>query len=151
MPDKFNIRHQLLELGVGDFNATMAIPYMLIAPRTSDPAMVQILVVVKKMQEVLRGMGARIETSGVLDEPTARVVQQICGPEWLSMPYYEIVRCVLNAKKSGHKFIDNPTVGGSPQATGDVFGFLPEIPGGAITYVAGAGLLYLWLKKRKRA
>lgn len=152
MPNKNNIRAILLDLGVGDFNATMAIPYMLLAPRATDPSMVQMLVVVRKIQEALMGMGAvQVQNTGVLDAPTAKALDQICGPEWLSAPYYETIQTVLAAERAGHQFMPDPVIDDGPSATGDyVLGFLPDVPGGIVTYGVGAALLYWMLKKKKK-
>lgn len=148
-PDKHNVRALLAELGVGDFNATMSIPYMFLAPRTTDPAAVQLIVVLKQMQYALASMGAvGIVPSGVLDEQTGAAIAQICGPEWLSMPYYEIVRCVVNAERDGYQFVQ--PVDAAPLPMSGVFDFLPDVPGGMLTYAVGGYLLYRYLKKRKR-
>jgi hypothetical protein len=157
--DKHNVRALLLDLGVGDFNATMAIPYMFIAPRTTDPAAVQLLVVVRKLQEALLNMGATdVVPTGVLDDTTAKALAQICGPEWLSMPYYEIVRCVVKAEKAGHAFIQpSAYTGPGPEATEgwtDVFNIqppiLPAVPGGVITYGVAGYFLWKHFKKPRR-
>lgn len=152
MPNKNNIRAILLDLGVGDFNATMAIPYMLLAPRTTDPSMVQMLVVVRKIQEALMGMGAvQVQNTGVLDTPTAKALDQICGPEWLAAPYYETIQTVLAAERAGHQFVQDPVLDDSgPSATGDILGFLPDVPGGLLTYGVGAALVYWMLTKKKK-
>src|SRR4029077_9378857 len=129
-PDKHNVRALLLELGCGDFNATMSIPYMFIAPRTTDPAAVQLIVVIKQIQYALASMGAvNILPSGVLDQETGQAIAQICGPEWLSMPYYEIVRCVVNAERDQYQFVQ-PADAGQPAPMNGVFDFLPSVPGG---------------------
>lgn len=158
--DKHNVRALLLDLGVGDFNATMAIPYMFIAPRTTDPAAVQLLVVVEKIQAALLNMGATdVIPTGVLDNVTAKALRQVCGPEWLAMPYYEIVRCVVKAEQNDHKFIQ-PSIftGPGPEATEGwsdiVFNtqppFLPNVPGGVLTYGIGAWFLWKYFKKKGR-
>lgn len=148
MPNKNNVRSLLLELGVGDFNATMAIPYMLLAPRTTDPSMVQMLVVVRKIQDALMEMGAvSVQNTGVLDIPTAKALDQICGPEWLAAPYYETIRTVLEARDAGHRFMADPPLDDGPVATS---GFLPDVPGGLVTYGIGAALLYWMFTKKKK-
>lgn len=149
MPFKNTVRDILLDLGVGDFNATMAIPFMLIPPRTLDPAMVQVLVVNRCLQQMLVEMGAsRVRVTGVLDEGTADALTQIVGPEWLTMPYYESLRRVTAAHQAGHRFV---TVAPHRQsAMGGTFDFLPSVPGGAMTYgIAALVGLHYWFKRKR--
>lgn len=159
MIDKNNIRALLLEIGVGDFNATMAIPYMFVAPRTTDPAAVQLLVVVRQLQKELLNMGVTdVVPTGVLDQVTGKALEQVCGPEWLAMPYYEIVRCVVKAKQAGHTFIQaSAYTGPGPEATEgwtDVFNIqppiLPAVPGGIFTYGLAGWFLWKHFKKPRR-
>ena len=75
------------------------------------------------------------------------------------MPYYEIVRCVGKAKQAGHAFIrPSAYTGPGPEATegwGDIIfntqpPFLPNVPGGVLTYGIGAWLLWKHFKKPRR-
>lgn len=156
MIEKNTVREILLNLGVGDFNATMAIPYMLIAPRALDPSMVQMLVVIKKLQEQLASMNAPgIQASGVLDDATSNALKVVAGPEWLAMPFYEIVKSTNKAEASGFVFAAPQTSTSSPEPTSgivdaipDALG-LPSVPGGIVTYGIGAWLLYRALKGKR--
>lgn len=159
MIEKNTCRNLLLELGVGDFNATMAIPYMFIAPRALDPAMPQMLVTIKQLQGALAAMGASgIMQNGVLDPATSDALAQLVGPEWLAMPFYEIVKAVVNAERSGFQYADPNPPGGAtatPTATDGILDTipnalgLPSVPGGILTYGLGAYLIFSMLKKRK--
>lgn len=160
--DKHTIRNALLELGVGDFNATMAIPYMFIAPRATDPSAVQLIVVIEQIQQALGAMGAPdIAPNGSMDQATGQALQTILGPEWLAMPWYEIVRSVVAAERANYKFpmavppdpgavVPMNGLGDTLSAIPDMIG-LPSVPGGVLTYGLGAFLLYRHFKKGKRS
>lgn len=155
--EKNTVRHILLELGVPDFNATMAIPYMLIAPRALDPSMVQMIPVIKKLQEQLASMGAPgITQSGVLDEPTAAAIKVIAGTEWLAMPFYETIRATNKAEADGYTFAaPQPASSGSPEPVSGVLDVIPDtlglpsVPGGIVTYGVGLYFLYKALKGKR--
>lgn len=160
MIEKNTCRNLLLQLGVGDFNATMAIPYMFIAPRALDPAMPQMIVTINEIQKALASMGApNIAQTGVLDPATGDAIAQLAGPEWIAMPFYEIVKAVVNAETNGFQFAPQVVQGGmvpTPTATGDVLDTIPDalglpsVPGGVLTYGVAAFLLYRMFTKKKR-
>lgn len=148
----------LLEgIGVGHFNATMIIPYLMVSPATTDPKSVQIIVMVRQLQKTLWDMGATdVISSGHLDGPTAAALVQLAGPNWMRMSWGDNLTAVMNAKTVGMKL--SPSGGtdglavpddGQPVATGDVLGLLPDIPGGILTYGVGAYLLYRYFCKRR--
>lgn len=155
MIEKNTCRNLLLQLGVGDFNATMAIPYMFIAPRALDPAMVQMLIVIQEIQKALASMGAQgIQLNGVLDTATGNALATLVGPEWIAMPFYELVKAVVKAERSGFQFAPADVApAATPTATGGILDAIPDglglpsVPGGALTYGFGAWLLYKMLKK----
>jgi len=154
--EKNTVRELLLNLGVGDFNATAAIPYMLLAPRTLDPSMVQMLVVIKKLQEQLASMGAPgIVPNGIFDDATSNAIKAIVGPEWLAMPFYETVRATNKAEARGYTFpAPVPASSPGPVATSGILDVvpdtlgLPSVPGGVVTYGIAGWFLYKLLKKR---
>jgi hypothetical protein len=160
--DKNTVRNMLLELGVGDFNATMAIPYMFIAPRATDPSAVQLIVVIEQIQQALGAMGAPgIVPNGSMDDATGNALATLLGPEWIAMPYYEIIRSVVAAERANYQFVTPATtavpgvavpmsgLGDTLSAIPDAIG-LPSVPGGVLTYGLGAYLLYKHFKKARR-
>lgn len=150
MADKWDVRNSLLELGVGDFNATMCIPMMFMAPRTTDPAMVEVIVVVRSIQEALAAMNApNIRPTGVLDDATADALDQLMGPEWLMKPYYDTINAVVAAEKAGYTFMAPTPMRTGPEPVGGFFDFLPTVPGGLVTYGVGALLLWHFMKKKR--
>lgn len=156
MIEKNTCRNLLIQLGVGDFNATMAIPYMFIHARALDPSMVQMLVVVTKLQEALAAMGANgIVPHGVLDPATSDAIQALVGPEWVQMPFYEIVKAVVKAEHSGFQFAPATAQAGiTPTPTSGVLDTIPDslglpsVPGGILTYGLGAYFLFRALKHK---
>jgi hypothetical protein len=150
-----SMRAMLLALGIGDYNATMLIQSMFISPRATDPAMPQLIVLTKRIQKTLIGMGAQINVTGYLDEPTAQAIDQIASPEWLDDTWGNLVEDVLAAQRAGMTFpqvaIDTaPT----PAPTGGLGDVTDLMPGGILGYAAVGGFLYWYFihrKKRKAA
>lgn len=140
-----NTRRMLLELGIGDFNATMILPYMFMGPAQTDPAMAQVQLLVKAMQRQMIAMGATwIRASGKIDIDTAHCLQELAGPHWNQTTYVELVNAILIAKRNRKTFAKGDHVG----AQG--IGFLPDlpdVPGGIITYGIVGYLLYRHFKK----
>lgn len=100
-----NVRHQLLELGIGDFNATLVIPAMFYGPAQSDPGLTQVKVLVRGLQRTMRQMGATwIVPTGDFDASTATCLKAVGGPMWMEMPWYELTQKLLDAKKAGKRF-----------------------------------------------
>lgn len=100
-----NVRHQLLELGIGDFNATLIVPTMFYGPAQSDPGLTPVKVLVRALQRTMREMGATwVTSSGELDASSATCLKAIAGPMWAEMPWYELTQKLLDAKKAGKRF-----------------------------------------------
>ncbi len=152
---KFNSRELLLALGVGQFNATQAIPYMMIAPATTDPKAPQIILLVEHLQQMLFDMGATdVVNTGYLDPPTARALRQLAGPNWERMTWASNVQAVLAAKARGQRLDGarpSKVGSGAPVAVGGPLDFLPDVPGGLITYGVVGYLLYRHFTKTRRA
>jgi hypothetical protein len=149
-----NVRELLLALGIGQWNATMIVPYMFIAPATTDPKASQIILLVQHLQHVLYQMGATdVPISGRLDEPTARALERAVGPDWERKTWSANVSTVLTARDSGLSLRAPPSPSrvtqGTRVAVGGPLDFLPDVPGGLVTYAAGAYLLYRHLRKAR--
>ena len=147
------LRDLLVAFGIGQFNATMVIPIMLTQPATTDPKQPAVILLVREIQKHLYAMGYEVDNTGYLDEVTAHGISRITGgPHWVNRTWQEVVTKILIARQSGYQFApaeaDAPVDLG-PQRSVGAFD-LPAVPGGALTYVAGAGLLYYLWKKRKR-
>lgn len=150
-----NLRHLLIGIGVSQFNATMVIPYLLISPATTDPKAGQIILLVQHLQRALYDLGATdVARSGRLDRATARSLAELVGPGWEGMPWSASVGAVVRAKASGQRLVVPPAAAssaGTPVAVGGPLDFLPDVPGGVVTYAVVGYLLYRHLQARKAA
>lgn len=146
-------REMLTSLGIGQFNATMIIPFLWFAPATTDPRSSPVLMLVRAIQRNLFALGASLHETGFLDEPTAAVLERLMGPGWMNGSWAEVVGAVLAAKRNHYTFAVQPAVAPEvhgPQAVGGVLDFLPDVPGGMLTYAVGGLVAYHFWKKRKR-
>ncbi len=147
-----NVRELLTGIGMGQFNATMAIPYMMISPSTTDPKAAQVILMVQHIQRSLYQLGYHdVPDSGELDLATANALLSVVGPNWNIQPWSASVSAIIAARKGGHRApraalaVDD----GVSMAVGGPLDFLPDVPGGLLTYGIGAYLLYRHLTKRK--
>lgn len=146
-----NVRDLLTGLGIGHFNATMIVPTMFIAPATTDPKSAQTILIVQHLQKILYDLGAHdVPMSGRLDEPTARALAQVVGPDWERTTWAGNVSAVLSAKASGVSLRAQPMESGQPMAVGGPLDFLPDVPGGLLTYAVGGYLLYRHFARKAR-
>lgn len=148
-----NVRDLLTQIGIGNFNATMIIQYMFIAPATTDPKSPPIILLVRHLQKALNRLGARIRETGYLDTATARAMSQVVGPRWEQRSWADNIATVLAAVKED--LLPAPVdevempIAKTPKTS---LGFidLPHVPGGIITYgVAGALLYHFWTKRSR--
>lgn len=146
-------RQMLKELGIGQFNITMVIPYLWIAPAATDPKASQIILMVEKIQRVLNQLGADVAQTGYLDLPTAAALSKVAGDRWMTMPWAQTIGAVLSARQAGLSIAEQPPeiyvpnvgMSGIPGVPG-----LPDVPGGIVTYGIAAYFLYRHFKKRSR-
>lgn len=139
-------RQILLAMGMGQFNATMVIPYLFIAPATTDADMAQVMMLVELIQRRLNSLGAELEVSGRIDAATSAALSSACGPNWPKMSWYEICR-ILIARTDTTVAIPGGSRGRSQAMSG--FLGLPEIPNELV--LLGAGLVaWHFYKKRKK-
>ncbi len=154
-----DVRELLTAIGVGHFNATAIVPFMFISPATTDPKAAQTLIIVGALQRTLFAMGATdVPLSGRLDAATAQALARVAGPDWERMTWAANVAAVVAAKEAGMSLRAPPAsqmgVGagaGVPVAIGGPLDFLPDVPGGLVTYAVGAYLLYRHFTKGSRA
>jgi len=143
------LRVLLTDLGIGNFNATMIIPFMFMAPASTDPKQPSVLMLVRAIQQTLYSMGAPVRDSGMIDQATSYQLERLAGPGWLNQSWAQVVTTLLEAKKAHINLSAPPQLAtnSGPPAVG-LFDFLPDVPGGLLTYAVGAGALYYFLKKR---
>jgi hypothetical protein len=145
-------RELVSAIGIGQFNATMVIPFLLMAPATTDPKSPPIMMLVRHLQMQLTAMGWPGEQTGYLDMPTAAALERLVGPGWMNRTWSQVVGNVVSARKNHVSLAPIATqviTYTAPEATG-AFDFLPDLPGGTMTYVALGGLAYYLYKNRKR-
>lgn len=154
-----NAREILTALGIGHYNATMMIQDLFVAPATSDPKSPQIILIVRRLQEILRQMGAAISVSGQIDQATSFYLETLLGHGYLNLPWAQVVSGVLDARDGGVSLSAPEMVpsqsgrSGSASSMSGIFdtpSFLPSVPGGLVTYGVVGFFLYRHFTKRSR-
>jgi hypothetical protein len=140
-----NARQLLLGLGMGQYNATMAIQFMFLAPAATDPAMPSIILMTKHLQLGLRAAGAGgVPVTGQIDDATARALIELVGPDWNQVAWYELFRATTEAKRTRSL----------EQRAGLELGFIPDlpaVPGGMFTWAAAAVVAWYFLIHKKKS
>lgn len=139
-----NARELLRSMGMGDFNATIAIQYMFIAPAATDPSMPSIILMTKHLQHGLRAAGAEVPVSGRIDQPTAAALEELVGPDWASLTWYMLLSAVLGSRQRAQALDLGPSTGLSGILD------LPDVPGGTFTWLLGAAAAYYFLIHKKK-
>lgn len=135
-------RSMLLALGVGNYNATIMVQYMFLAPAATDPAMPSIMLMTKHLQAGLRAAGARVPLSGVIDDATAKSLIVLVGPDWNQVTWYGLFEAVTAAKRQ--RVLERRSES-MPLGMVD----LPDVPGGNLTWAAAGALAAYYLFFRK--
>jgi hypothetical protein len=146
-----NVRELLKGIGIGDFNATMIIQYMFLAPATTDPKSSPIILTVTHIQKALNDLGANIAVTGYLDVPTANAIEAVVGPNWEKVSWASSIGAILDAKQAGMRASAPARAAPAATAVGsyDLLGFLPDVPGGLLTYAVGGLLAWHYLRKKR--
>jgi len=144
-----SIRALLRSIGIGDFNATLVIQSMFIAPATTDPKSASTILLVQHLQRILNRQGAKIRETGYLDHATAGAIQAVAGPGWEQRPWADTAQAILLARDTGQTWRDDPPPPPNYGPTGMPLGFLPDVPGGMLTYGIAAVVAYHLWKQRK--
>jgi hypothetical protein len=127
----------------------------MIAPATTDPKTPMVINMVRLVQQQLYQMGATdVANTGYLDEPTATALLRVTGPNWERMSWAQNIQAILGAQQRGMS-LASPLVSAPddamPVAVSGPLDFLPDVPGGLITYGVVAFLLYRHFTKRGSA
>jgi len=143
-------RSILLALGMGDFNATMVIQYLFMAPAQTDPQMGQIVLLTRHLQEAMQAMGCQLPVTGSIDGAWEPYFVALVGHHWRDMPWAEIARMVIDAKARGRRLEPKgATITIQRGALDGVLDSLPQIPGGLFTYAVGGYLLWRHMKRKR--
>jgi hypothetical protein len=130
-------RTLLQSLGIDGYNATLIISHLFIPPATTDMDMAPVLMFVEALQKDLVKLGAPIDPSGEIDLPTAQCFEALCGPDWPSMPWFQIGQSVIHASDSDIRLAPATP----PPAMGGLID-LPAIPGGLLGWAAIGAVVY---------
>ncbi len=139
-------RRLLLGLGVGNFNATIMIQYMFLAPSTTDPAMPSIMLMTKHLQIGLRAAGANIGVTGIIDDATAKALIKLVGPEWNHVTWYSLFRAVTEAKNR-RSLVEQAS---GKQIDLGIIPDLPSVPGGILLWTAAASAVWYFCFRKGR-
>jgi hypothetical protein len=150
---KMTSRELLSVIGMGQWNATGTIPYLMIAPAITDPKAPQVTEIVRHLQQVLFRMGATdVASTGYLDPPTARALRLVAGSNWERMTWGANIQAVVRAMEHGQRLSPaqaQTSASGTPVAVGGPLDFLPDVPGGLLTYAVTGYLLYRHFRKAR--
>lgn len=139
-----NARQLLLGLGMGNYNATICIQYMFVAPATTDPAMPSIILMTKHLQLGLRSAGANsVAVTGQIDAPTATALSEMVGPEWNHVTWYALFTATIEAKRD--RTLEEHGGGLDLGIIPD----LPDVPGGMFTWAAAAVAAWYFLIRKR--
>jgi hypothetical protein len=94
-----DVRQELLELGMDDVTATMAVPYIWFLPGTSDPYSPVVIMVVEAIQHKLQTLGVATRADGFVDGATNAALASIAGPDWKAKPWITVIGDVLAASR----------------------------------------------------
>lgn len=147
-------RELALAIGIGGFNASSVVQTMMQSPATTDPKMPPVILLVRHLQKALFELGATdVANTGYIDTATYNALAQLLGPSWMRMSWAENVGAVVDAKATHTQLSPEmqPADDGVPVATSGVLDFLPDVPGGMLTYAIGAYLLYRAMRKKRAA
>jgi hypothetical protein len=149
--DKGNsARSILLALGMGDYNATLVIRYLFMAPAQTDPQMQGVILLTRHLQAMMKSMGAALPVTGTIDGAWEPYFRQISGPNWQDVPWAEIARDVLAAKADGRRLeLRSAQVVIERGGLDGVMDSLPKVPGGVFTYALGGFLLWRYMKRKR--
>jgi hypothetical protein len=143
-------RSLALALGMGDFQATMVIPYMHMTPATTDPDMPAIHLIVNGLQRGLQTLGATtVKADGVMGVETATELRRLTGPNWPGMTWSLLYSTIVRAISFGQRLdpVKPQPIDVSP--LGDVAA-TPSASGGWLTTGLALGAFwYLFLRGRK--
>lgn len=145
-------RELLTAIGVDEHNATQIIQYLMMSPAVIDPKTPPSILLLESLQRVLYQMGATdVVNSGFVDPPTARALRMITGPNWERQTWATNLSAVLRARDRGQR-LDAVVAARSqamPLAVSGPLDFLPDVPGGLVTYGVVGYLVYRYLTKRR--
>jgi hypothetical protein len=112
-----DLRELLLNAGVGQYTASMSVPYLNMLPSTTDPYAQGVIQIVQGLQRLLNKRGARLEVDGGLGGRTVGALTKFAGPRWYDKSWAQL----LGDVESGGKWQgwDRQNRAANPQGVGD--------------------------------
>jgi hypothetical protein len=158
---KENIREMLLAAGIGQFNATMSIPYMYFLPRTCDPAAQGVIQIVEGLQNLLRARGERVPLDGWMGKQTIDAVLKFSGATWRDKSWMQIYGDVLRGRRAPGFERDAPVsaqgldgyvheTGLAPRNMVGLGGIVDTVVSSPLALVAAGAAAYFFLGKKAR-
>lgn len=93
-----DLRDMLLTAGVGQYNATLAIPYMNFLPSTTEPYAQGTRLIVQGLQRMLNQRGARLAVDGGFGVKTIRALIAYAGPRWPEKSWAQLYADVIEGQ-----------------------------------------------------
>lgn len=106
-----DLRAMLLRAGVGQYTATMSVPYMTMLTSTTDPYAQGVKQIVEGLQRLLNERGARLEVDGRFGDREIAALQPFAGPRWYDKSWAQLYGDVLVGHRwEGYERNDRPGV-----------------------------------------
>jgi hypothetical protein len=147
-----NLREMLLSAGIGEFNATMSIPYMMMMPRTCDPWTQGIIQLVEGLQNLLNARGARIIVDGWLGHDTGAALARFAGPNWQDKTWMQLYGDVIRGRTvpSSSPAAVGEYHGGYVAETG-LEGIVDAVVTNPLAWLAAGAAAFVITQRRRRA
>jgi len=101
--DSRTIGDQLRRLGLNQIESQMAVPYMWIAPGTSDPYSPVVISIVSGLQAGLAKLGVTTRGDGYIDPPTSAGLVSVSGPRWKTKAWTRLYGEMIEAVGAGRR------------------------------------------------
>jgi hypothetical protein len=153
-----DVRDMLLAAGIGQYNAVLSIPYMMMLPRTTDPYAQGVMQIVEGLQNLLNRKGARLAIDGGMGEATLRALIPYAGPRWYDKSWVQLYGDVLRGEKwQGVERVTRAveldwSLGdyGAQYRTAELGGFVDDVMANPLPWLGAAAALWLGRKRIRR-
>lgn len=147
-----NLREMLLAAGIGEFNATLSIPYMYFMPRTCDPYTQGVMQIIEGLQNLLRARGHKVPLDGWLGPDTAGALQLYAGAGWADKTWMQIYGDVMRGQRAPG-FERKPAAALAEYTEREGLGSITtiaDIVTSPLAWIAGGALAYHLLGRKRR-
>jgi hypothetical protein len=151
---RLDLRDMLLLAGAGQWAAQMSIPYMNMAPGTTDPYTQGVIQLVQGLQRLLNQQGAKLEVDGGMGADTVAALVPFSGARWYDKSWAQLYADVISGKPwPGYIREDRAPVVKLPTATADYVAVgdpITDLVTNPFVLLAGGAFLY-WKFFHKKA